>query len=46
MIGSISGEQFEKLFKVLIERFDETFKITEKFERIEKKLDEIIEKLK
>ena len=46
MIGSISGEQLEKIFKSLIEKFDEKLKIDERFEKIEKKLDDILSKLK
>ena len=46
MIGSISGEQLEKIFNSLIETFDEKLKINERFERIEKKLDDILNKLK
>ena len=46
MIGSISGEQLEKIFNSLIEKIDEKLKIDERFERIEKKLDDILNKLK
>ena len=46
MIGSISGEQLEKIFNSLIEKLDEKLKINERFERIEKKLDDILNKMK
>ena len=45
MIGSISDEHFEKIFNSLIDLLDEKLKINEVFERIQKKLDDILEKL-
>lgn len=46
MIGSISDQHFEKIFNSLIDLLDEKLKINELFERIRKKLEDILNKPK